>query len=342
MRELSQEILFTRFLPLIEASIVENSSVDVVPLNYSATMDVMTAYIFGLSNGSNFLQDIDLRRHFLRLYHNKKTYNFWHAEMRSLLSLLGKLKPVLVPRWVDAANLMIESWWLQMFHAASSSSTTSTTGTEKLQPRTQPIVYNSLSQALLRSSSKPDSHTDHQALLASELLDQGAAGHETSGITLTYYLHQLSQHPTLQSALRSELLTLSPPIVYPTTTRSLPHPRALDALSLLHATILETLRLYPPIPGPQPRVTPSTPTSLANSPPLPAGVRVSANPYSLHRNPDVFPDPEEWRPQRWLETSKESKEEMLRWFWAFGSGGRMCIGRNFAIQREHFLFVLHF
>ena len=55
--------------------------------------------------------------------------------------------------------------------------------------------------------------------------------------------------------------------------------------------------------------------------------------YCLHRNPEVFPEPEIWRPERWLidQTSPEYKE-MLRWFWAFGSGGRMCIGSHLAVQ----------
>lgn len=71
---------------------------------------------------------------------------------------------------------------------------------------------------------------------------------------------------------------------------------------------------------------------------LPPGVRVSAQAYSLHRNPDVFPDPERWYPDRWLvdenadiHEEEERLKEMHRWFWAFGSGGRMCFGNHFAL-----------
>jgi cytochrome P450 len=46
----------------------------------------------------------------------------------------------------------------------------------------------------------------------------------------------------------------------------------------------------------------------------------------------VFPDFETWKPERWLEADKEQKEEMKKWFWAFGSGARMCLGVYFATQ----------
>lgn len=330
MQKLSQEILFNRLLPIIETSIHEEKPIDVLGLNYAVSMDVMTAYIFGLLNGSNFLQDLKTRKHFRNIYHGRKPYNFWPAELPSILSLLGRFKTMLVPQWVDSANREIERWCLQMCNAAASS--LSNPKLDKNTPSTVAVVYKALSQSLVPlSESLPT--PDHQVPIASEVLDQGAAGHETSGITLTYYMHEISQRPDIQSALRSELLSLSPPLQYPSAAPSLPSCRSIDTLPLLHATLTETLRLHAPIPGPQPRVTPSTPTSLVNSPPLPAGVRVSASAYSLHRNPNVFPDPEKWRPERWLEGDRESVGEMRRWFWAFGSGGRMCVGIHFAMQR---------
>lgn len=116
--------------------------------------------------------------------------------------------------------------------------------------------------------------------------------------------------------------------------------KALDDLPFLNACILETLRTNAPIPGPQPR-TPLTPShiNLGNRTiVIPPGTRVSAQAYSLHRNPDVFPNPECWIPERWLVDKnadiveeEERLKEMHRWFWAFGSGGRMCFGSNFAL-----------
>ena len=341
LRELSQEIVFGRLLPIIESSAADPTPVDVLDLNLASTMDLMTAYVFGLSNSTKFLQDPDSRRKFFNLYHSRKQYIFWPAELFSLLSFLGRFKILLTPQWIDTANQALEDWCLKMCSSAKSSSFGQPT---KESIQTSAVLYNSLSQPLLSSLPKTSLAPEYDAIIASELLDQIGAGHETSGITLTYYMHQLSQRPALQALLRTELLTLSPPILYPSyaTPLSLPSSRSLDTLPLLQATIMETLRLHAPIPGPQPRLTPLMPTSLANSPPLPAGVRVSANAHCLHRNPEVFPNPEEWRPERWLDAKKDAQDEMMRWFWAFGSGGRMCIGRHFAMNRKLLVFLLPF
>ncbi|MCJ1342656.1 hypothetical protein MMC31_000843 [Peltigera leucophlebia] len=333
LRELSQEIIFGRLLPIIESSAADQRPLDVLDLNLASTMDLMTAYFFGFSNSTNFLQDPNSRREFFNLYHSRKQYIFWPGELFSLLSFLGRFKTLLIPQWIDTANQALEDWCLKMCSSAKSSSSVQPT---KESIQTCAVIYNSLSQPLL-SSPKTSSAPEHDAIIASEALDQIGAGHETSGITLTYFMHELSQRPSLQSLLRTELLTLSPPIQYPSyiTQHSLPSSRSLDTLPLLQATLMETLRLHAPIPGPQPRLTPPTPTALANSPPLPAGVRVSANAHCLHRNPEVFPNPEAWRPERWLDAKKEAQDEMMRWFWAFGSGGRMCIGRHFAMHLKN-------
>lgn len=131
----------------------------------------------------------------------------------------------------------------------------------------------------------------------------------------------------------------------PGSAPSIPSPKAVDAVPLLHAVMMETLRLHAAIPGPQPRVTPAGGASLGPYANLPAGVRVASQAWSLHRNPDVFPEPDQWRPERWLDANGdlltadstdaegggERFREMMRWFWAFGSGGRMCIGSHLAV-----------
>jgi hypothetical protein len=65
---------------------------------------------------------------------------------------------------------------------------------------------------------------------------------------------------------------------------------------------------------------------------------------------DVYPEPELWKPERWIGTADSTNEQPTtlneggeglengkverdprRWFWAFGSGGRMCVGNHFAL-----------
>ncbi|KAG9834149.1 cytochrome P450, partial [Aureobasidium melanogenum] len=211
--------------------------------------------------------------------------------------------------------------------------------------RHYPTVYGQLRGMLKKQEKSTEKRNDQlsqeQRLdLASEMLDHLAAGFDTSGITLTYLAWELSRpcNAAIQSALRKELLSLR--LNCPTTTKdsatSLPSPKDIDDLPLLHAVVMETLRLHAAIPGGQPRVTPAN-TTLG--PPgaevhgIPAGVRVVSAAHSLHRNPEVFPEPGCWRPERWLDEKGgvDGGGEKARWFWAFGSGGRMCVGSNLAV-----------
>ena len=185
------------------------------------------------------------------------------------------------------------------------------------------------------------------------MLDHLAAGQETSGIALTYLTWHLSQNIAIQNALRAELLTLDKPMRYPPSFSSpagekafhegqldwledirLPSYKQLDSLPILHAVIMETLRLNPPLPGGQPRITPY-PSCILGDYEIPGGVRVGARAWSLHRNVKAYPYPDIWDHTRWLDgpgNDTEARKERERWFWPFSSGGRMCIGSNFAMH----------
>lgn len=337
MQSISQTILSQRLLPSLDSFAQSQIPIDVLEWNFAIFMDFVTAYLFGLGNGSNFLLDIEYRRHWLSIYNDRNENNFGPQELwKSILYLFG-LK--IVPDKVAAANKEIEEFTLKMCQAADATITTDhKTDTSTL--KTSPVVYQQLFQGLERADLDPWSKYPKDLTVASEMLDHLAAGHETSAITLTYLMHELSKRPELQDALRAELLTLTPPITYPLSRTGdlmqIPNPRSTDSLPLLQAILLETLRRHAAIPGPQPRITPynqPTPIKLGQYSNIPGGVRVSALAYTLHRNPAVFPNPEEWKPERWLHASKEQRTEMDRWFWAFGSGGRMCIGKNLALQR---------
>ncbi|MCJ1375041.1 hypothetical protein MMC20_006275 [Loxospora ochrophaea] len=313
---ISQTLLFDRFLPLLESLAAAETPTDVLELNFAVTMDFIMAYLFGLPLGSNFIQDVGFRRHWLALYQNRMD-RFPRQELPTLTSTLQAVGIRLVPKQTDEQTREIEALNL-------------TTCTEAAKnPSTDPTVFSHLCSALNISTKNPADLLP----VASETLDHLAAGHETSGITLTYLMHELSLHPALQDSLRAELLALSPPLKVNEgkPLPELPSPRSIDSLPLLHAILMETLRIHTAIPGGQPRITPAGVTTLGSFSNIPPDVRVSASGYTLHRNATVFPDPEAWKPERWLNASKEQKDEMLRWFWAFGSGGRMCVGSHFAI-----------
>jgi len=337
MRLISETILFERFLPLIHEAAVSNTPIDMHETGQALIMDFVSAYIFGLVNGTNFLKDESHRRKMLALYFSRKPYEFYYQEIPNLVSWLRSFGVRLIPKWCDEANEKLDSWCLKLCDKAGRS-----VGSTKLEE--EPVVFKRLKQSITKhlpdEKYDPESYTNNVKQqrfdIGAELYDQLTAGFETSAVALTYLFWELSKRPDLQKELREELLTLDPKITYPRppTSRELPSPKSIDSLSLLEAIVTETLRIHAPIPGIQPRVTPYPSCTLAGYGNIPPNTRVNAQAYSLHRNSEVFPEPETWEPKRWLNDSNSSVEleERKRWFWAFGSGGRMCIGSNLALQ----------
>lgn len=88
---------------------------------------------------------------------------------------------------------------------------------------------------------------------------------------------------------------------------------------------MESLRILGQ--GPFPRSVPKEGTRIGDFPNIPHNTAVSGSAYMLHRNATVFPSPDEWKPERWLEGSTR---EMHRCFWAFGSGDRVCVAKYLA------------
>ncbi|KAK1989049.1 cytochrome P450 family protein [Colletotrichum cereale] len=344
----SRAILFSRLLPLLSASAsaepLSPDGIDVFSAFLATTMDFITAYIFGLRNATDFIRDRTYRDHWLQLYLARASHAFWPQELPRLTALCAKVsggrwKPY--PAWVDSANAEIAAWNKKLCKAASVAE-----GQKGEDPADEPVVLRALEAGIEkeRLANGKASLLYRTTILqkdlsvASEVMDQVLAGQETAGIALTYLAWHLSQSPALQLSLRRELLTLSPSLVMPpgaSLPASLPNPKQVDALPLLHAVLMETLRLHAPIPGPEPRRTPHHPPCRLGGFRVPGGVRVAALGYALHRNAEVFPDPEAWDYTRWLEDSgidEGRRREMARYFWAFGSGGRMCVGSNFAMN----------
>lgn len=336
---ISKSVLFDRLLPIIHGSIEENMALDAQELNSAVTMDFVSAYIFGLRSATNFLQDMPSRSRWLGIYHSRKAYEFYSQETPNLTTWTRVLGIPMIPRWCDEANEEMEEWGLKMCDSADRYCASS-------NPEEEPVVYKQLKQAMSKGVQPKDKDLlsvsndwkSQRLDIACELYDQVTAGFETSATALTYLYWEMSKQPDLQVELRKELKTLSPSILFPVDTDKwpgLPSSKAIDALPLLNAIIMETLRLHAPIPGIQPRKTPRQPVSLGGFDGIPPNTRVNAQAYTLHQNADVFPEPERFQPIRWLDAADSKRlEEMKRWFWAFGSGGRMCIGSNLAVQGE--------
>ncbi|KAE8154562.1 putative cytochrome P450 [Aspergillus avenaceus] len=168
--------------------------------------------------------------------------------------------------------------------------------------------------ARLAKKGSPLSHME----VAAECKDHLAAGIDTTGDGLCFLMWELSkpEHSQIQDRLYEELRLTS------TDT-------PLDNLPYLEAVIKEALRCTPPIPMSFPRYVPSGGRTIAGYF-MPESTIVSCQPYTVHRfDEEVFPEPDRFNPDRWLE--EKGANDRNRLFFAFGTGGRGCTGRNLAM-----------
>jgi cytochrome P450 family 110 len=151
------------------------------------------------------------------------------------------------------------------------------------------------------------------AELRDELMTLLLAGHETTATALTWALYWIHRLPTVRKQLLEELQALDGSL----------DPSVLFRLSYLNAVCCETLRIYPVGMLTFSRMTKSRVELMGSS--LEPGTEVVGCIYLAHRRKDVYPDPDEFRPERFLDR-RYSPYEYL----PFGGGVRRCIGMAFA------------
>jgi len=337
----SDIILNTRLIPALEDSMSnteDTPGIDVHSLFCAVAMDFISAYCFGIQRSSNFINDKSYREHWLKLYKTRKGYGFFAQELPRVSKALQLLGIRLTPRWVDGANRELEAWCKALSDATLED--LRRTG-PSLDTVNDPLVVRTLLAGYEKErkthgiTSPIHSNTllNPDLSVASEVFDHILAGQETTGVALTYLSHHLSQSLDLQSLLRDELRTLQPNMVLRGGRIAMPDSKQLHNLPILHAMILETVRRYAPAGGPEPRVVPS-PSCCIGAYEIPGGTRISASAFNLHRDERAYPCPEQWDYTRWLadDGDSSSRQAATKQFWGFSSGGRMCLGSNFAMH----------
>jgi cytochrome P450 len=143
------------------------------------------------------------------------------------------------------------------------------------------------------------------------------AGHETTSTLLSWVFHVLGQRPDLEARLHAEVDDVlgDGPMTF----------EQIGRLAYARRVIAETLRLYPP--GWLVSRRTNEPVTLGGLA-LPAGASVLFSPYSLHRDPGLYADPDSFDPDRWL--PERAKDIPRPAFIPFGAGNRVCIGEEFA------------
>ncbi|MEO0684371.1 MAG: cytochrome P450, partial [Cyanobacteria bacterium J06649_11] len=150
--------------------------------------------------------------------------------------------------------------------------------------------------------------------LRDELMTLLFAGHETTASALTWAFYWVDYLPEVREKLLKELNELG----------ENPEPSAVAKLPYLTAVCQETLRIYPIVANATPRIV-KVPLEVDGYK-LPKGTWIIPSIYLAHYREEVYPQPKQFKPERFLERQFSPYE-----FFPFGGGNRRCIGLAFAM-----------
>jgi unspecific monooxygenase len=149
--------------------------------------------------------------------------------------------------------------------------------------------------------------------LYDELLTLLVAGHETTTTAMIWMLYWVHYHPEVHNKLLEELDTLD----------DSPDPMAISRLPYLTAVCSETLRIYPVISLNLPHLVREPIEVMGYS--LTPGTKVVTCIYLTHHRQDLYPEPDRFKPERFLE-----RQFSLYEYFPFGGGSRRCLGAALA------------
>jgi cytochrome P450 len=158
---------------------------------------------------------------------------------------------------------------------------------------------------LLLAAKHEDGSPMSPAELRDELVTALVAGHETTASQLAWAFALLSRAPEVQRRLAAEL-------------------DAGQEEAYLTATINEVMRRRPVLPNAEPRLVKQR-VEIGGFP-YPPGVVLLVNSHLVHHDPEIYPDPYAFRPERFLDRAPGT----YTWL-PFGGGRRRCIGASFAV-----------
>jgi cytochrome P450 len=177
----------------------------------------------------------------------------------------------------------------------------------------------------MRDQDTGEGMTDQQA--RDEVVTIFFAGHETTAASMTWMFYLLSQHPQVEEQLRAEIKSV--------LDGRAPTFADLSELPYMQQVIYETLRLYPAAYlFAREAVTEDT----IDGYPIPAKTLIFITPYITHRDPNFWPDPEQFDPQRF--TPKNIARRPRHVYYPFGEGPHLCIGNNFALMEMQLILTL--
>ncbi|KAI1026511.1 hypothetical protein LB503_013573 [Fusarium chuoi] len=287
-------------------------AVDVYSLTSWFAFDNITFLVLGPDYSTRSLDQVCLERGILSGLKSQQFFGPFHHRYPQLYKRVSQILQRLSSRFhYLSADDALAVWCQQRFSIAAQDPTLSKS--------------HSLVRHLLEIKEiEADEGSDYLQYIAAEVLDNINAAEATVAVTATYLIWTLTQVPHWQQQIRRELSVL-PRL----DDGSLSFSDVDSQVPSLEACLREVYRLYPASSGRAERIVPHGGRDLSGVF-LPQDTIVTSSLLALHYDPQVYPDPSSFSPERWLAGDEKSQKLSDRYLMPFGYGGRVCLGKALA------------
>lgn len=272
------------------------------------TMDTIAAVAFGLNADS--IRDPKSMIAAKAMLLSKKPSTF-----RIVIFMVLLFLPEFIKKHINLTGVMIDNEGIDFFVNITKRSIKE----REDHPEQHRIDYLQLLLDTRRDDSQKRQLSDDE--IAAQCLLFFFAGNDTTSNAMAWTARLLAFHPTVQERVQAEidacLTSDDESITFDAVNGSMPY---------LDRVLAETLRMYPVMQNTRcPNRDYRIPGTEAV---LPANSMVHMYPYAMQRDPDLYPNPDAFDPDRFLGDAKDSRSPYA--YMPFGHGPRNCIGRRFA------------
>ena len=203
------------------------------------------------------------------------------------------------------------------------------TGDVEKQPQSGSSRGDLLSMFLKAQADRPDFMSDARVLTMA--VSMAFAGSETTAISLAAVFYYLTRNPRCYEKVVKEIdEAVSSGQIQNRPNGAVSWSES-QTLPYLDACIKEAFRVHPAAGLPLERIVPSQGMEIDGHF-ISGGTIVGCSAWVIHKREEVFGDSiDDYRPERWLERSKEQIKDMNATLFHFGAGSRTCIGKNISL-----------